>query len=57
MKDQNLLPSDIQMIYNKLIQFQRKSRELMIDGDYRSAMPGMLQIMQLASVAKANKEH
>ncbi len=57
MKDQNLLPSDIQMIYNKLIQFQRKSRDLTIDGDYRSVMPGMLQIMQLTSIAKANKQH
>lgn len=56
MKSQNLLPSDIQMIYNRLIQFQRQSRDLMIDGDYRSAMPGMLQIMQLASVARANKD-
>lgn len=57
MKSQNLLPSDIQMIYNRLLQFQKKSREYTIGGDYSSVMPGLLQITQLTSVAKANKEH
>lgn len=57
MKNQDLLPSDIQMIYNRLIQFHRKAREIMIDGDYSAAMPGMLQIMQLASVARSNKSN
>ena len=28
MKDQNLLPSDIEMIYNRLIAFQRRSQNL-----------------------------
>lgn len=56
MKDQNLLPNDIKVIYNRLLQFQRKSRELTATGDYRSVMPGMLQIMQLANVAKTNKD-
>ena len=58
MKDQNLLPSDINLIYKKLIQFQRKSQSLSELGNssYRSVMPGMLQIMNLVSQAKSNKE-
>lgn len=58
MKDQKLLPSDISVIYKKLIQFQRKSQYLSELGDssYRSVMPGMLQLMNLVSQAKANKE-
>jgi len=57
MKDQNLLPSDINIIYKKLIQFQRKSQRLSELGDssYRSVMPGMLQLMNLVNQAKANK--
>ena len=56
MKDQNLLPSDIAQIYNKFIAFQRKSQSLVgMGGSYRSAMPGMLQIMNLVSQAKYNK--
>ena len=62
MKDQNLLPSEIQTIYNKLIQFQRKSQRLSyLPGfggadSYRSVMPGMLQIMNLVSQAKYSKQ-
>ena len=59
MKDQNLLPSDIQAIYNQLIAFQRKAQHLTALGGsagYRAVMPGMLQIMQMVSVAKNNKE-
>lgn len=62
MKDQNLLPSDIQMIYNHLIRFQKKTQKLSAmpgfggTGSYRSVMPGMLQIMNLVSQAKYNKE-
>lgn len=61
MKDQSLIPSDIQMIFNKLIQFQKKSQQLSsVPGfggtnSYRSVMPGMLQIMSLVSQAKYNK--
>lgn len=61
MKDQNLLPSDINMIFNKLIQFQRRTQKLSNiagfegTGSYRSVMPGMLQIMNLVSQAKYNK--
>lgn len=62
MKDQNLLPSDIQIIYNRLIQFQRRSQKLSsVPGfggtdAYRSVVPGMLQIMNLMSQAKYNKQ-
>lgn len=61
MKDQSLLPSDIQMIYNQLIRFQKKTQKLSAmpgfggTGSYRSVMPGMLQIMNLVSQAKYNK--
>ena len=61
MKDQNLIPSDIEMIYNRLIAFQRRSQNLSkmsgLGGTstYRSVMPGMLQIMNLVSKAKYNK--
>ena len=59
MKDQNLLPSEIQMIYNKLIQFQKSSQRLSAlpggTNSYRSVMPGMLKIMNLVSQAKYNK--
>ena len=62
MKDQELLPSDIQIIYNRLIQFQRKSQKLSSmpgfggTDSYRSVVPGMLQIMNLMSQAKYNKQ-
>lgn len=59
MKDQNLLPSDIQVIYNRLIGFQRRSQSLSSVGGgsdtYRAVMPGMLQILSLVNTAKANK--
>jgi hypothetical protein len=63
MKDQNLLPSDIQAIYNKLVVFQKKTQKLSEmegfggTGSYRSVMPGMLQIMNLTNQAKNNKEY
>lgn len=59
MKDQNLLPSDIQQIYNRLIRFQKQTQSLSgLEGTdaYRSAMPGMLQILGMVNVAKTNKE-
>ena len=61
MKDQNLLPSDIQMIYDRLISFQRSTQRLTAQniggtGSYRSVMPGMLQIMNLVSQAKYSKQ-
>ena len=59
MKDQNLLPSDIQAISNAVIAFQRRTQHLSglgTDG-YRSAMPGMLQIMSMVSTAKHNREY
>lgn len=58
MKGQNLLSSDINMIYDRLIAFQRKTQSLSALGStngYRSVMPGMLQIMKLVENAKANK--
>lgn len=59
MKDQNLLPSDIQMIYNRLTAFQKQTQHLSALGGtsaYRSVMPGMLQIMQMVDIARNNKE-
>lgn len=58
MKGQDLLSSDINMIYDRLIAFQRKTQNLSSLGgsnSYRSVMPGMLQIMKLVENAKANK--
>lgn len=57
MKDQNLLPSDVNQIFTRLIAFQKKSQSLSTLGDdsYRSVMPGMLQIMQMVSNARYNK--
>ena len=57
MKDQNLLPSDVNQIFARLIAFQKKSQSLSALGDdsYRSVMPGMLQIMQMVSNARYNK--
>lgn len=59
MKDQNLLPSDIQMIYNRLIAFQKRTQHLSAFGAsaYRSVMPGMLQIQHMISLARNNKEN
>lgn len=61
MKDQNLLPSDIQAISTALINFQKQTQHLgnPITGgsnNYRSVMPGMLQIMNMVSVARHNRE-
>lgn len=59
MKEQNLLPSDIQQIYNRLIRYQQKTQSLSgFEGTdaYRSAIPGMLQIIGMVNEAKANKE-
>ena len=58
MKDQNLLPSDIQMIYDRMLDFQRRTLHLSSLGGtsaYRTVMPGMLQLQQLVSLAKTNK--
>lgn len=56
MKDKDLLPSDINQIFKKLTAFQKKTQSLTgMGGSYRSAMPGMLQILGLVSQAKANK--
>lgn len=57
MKDQNLLPSDVRQIYDKLIKFQKQTQHLTALGDdsYRAAMPGMLQILGLVNEAKYNK--
>ena len=58
MKGQDLLSSDINMIYDRLIAFQRKTQSLSALGsssNYRSVMPGMLQIMKLVENAKSNK--
>jgi hypothetical protein len=58
MKGQDLLSSDIDLIYDRLISFQRKTQRLSALGTsngYRSVMPGMLQIMKLVENAKANK--
>jgi len=59
MKDQNLLPSDIQAIFNSLTAFQKKTQHLSGLGGtstYRSVMPGMLQIQRMVSLARANKD-
>lgn len=62
MKGQNLLPSDIEVIYDRLIRFQKSTQNLSDplglgtgSSDYRSVMPGMLQIMRLVETAKNNK--
>ena len=47
MKGQDLLSSDINLIYDRLISFQRKTQSLSSLGgstSYRSVMPGMLQL-------------
>lgn len=59
LKDANLLPSDIAIITNALMSFQRRTQRLSsmgISGGYRSVMPGMLQIMNQVAIGKHNKE-
>ena len=56
MKDANLLPSDIQMIYNRLLAFQKRTQHLPPGMGYSTVMPGLLQIQQMVDVAKANKD-
>lgn len=62
MKDSNLLPSDIRDISTALIGFQRSTQHLSDTagfggtGAYRSVQPQMLQIMQMVSTAKFNKD-
>ena len=61
MKDKDLLPSDIEAISSALIGFQRRTQHLgnpALGGssDYRSVMPGMLQIMQMVSTARFNRQ-
>ena len=58
MKGENLLSNDVNLIYDKLISFQRRTQNLSSLGGtdgYRSVMPGMLQIMKLVENAKINK--
>ena len=60
MKDQDLLPSDIEAISQALIRFQKRTQHLTNpalggSNNYRSVMPGMLQIMKMVSTAKFNK--
>ena len=57
MKDQNLLPNDVNQIFSRLIAFQKRTQNLSALGEdsYRSVMPGMLQIMQMVSNARYNK--
>ena len=57
MKDKDLLPSDIQAIFNSLTAFQRSTQHLSAAGtdSYRSVMPGMLRIMEQVSIARFNK--
>ena len=55
MKGQDLLASDMSLIYDKLISFQKRTQNLSALGNgYRSVMPGMLQIMKLVETAKSN---
>lgn len=57
LKDANLLPSDIAIITNSLMSFQRRTQRLSsYGGSYRSVMPGMLQIMNQVGIAKHNRE-
>ena len=58
MKGENLLSNDVNLIYDRLITFQRRTQNLSAlggDNNYRSVMPGMLQIMKLVENAKINK--
>ena len=61
MKDKDLLPSDIEAISSALIGFQKRTQHIgnpALGGssDYRSVMPGMLQIMQMVSTARFNRQ-
>ena len=51
MKNENLLPSDIETISRQIINFQRKASQFAAVGDYSSVMPGMYQIQ--AQIQKA----
>ena len=58
MKGENLLSNDVNLIYDRLIAFQRRTQNLSAlggDNNYHSVMPGMLQIMKLVENAKINK--
>lgn len=61
MKGADLLPSDVQEIYNALISFQRSTQHLSDYGGgtsaYRTVMPKMLRIMNMIDVAKHNKDY
>lgn len=56
MKESNLLPSDIQMIYNRLISFQKRIQNIPPGMGYSTIMPGLLQLQQLVAIAKDNKK-
>lgn len=51
MKNENLLPSDIETISRQIINFQRRASQFAAVGDYSSVMPGMYQIQ--AQIQKA----
>ena len=59
MKDKNLLPSDIQVISNALIAYQRSTQHLgnsrLGSSNYRMVMPGMLKILNMVETAKFNR--
>lgn len=59
MKNENLLPSDIENISKQIITFQRKASQYAAIGDYSSVMPGMYQIqaqIQKAQFAKKQSD-
>lgn len=59
MKNENLLPSDIENISKQIIAFQRKASQYAAIGDYSSVMPGMYQIqaqIQKAQFAKKQSD-
>lgn len=59
MKNENLLPSDIENISRQIISFQRRASQFVAVGDYSSVMPGMYQIqaqIQKAQFAKKQSD-
>ena len=59
MKNENLLPSDIENISKQIITFQRKASQYAAIGDYSSVMPGMYRIqaqIQKAQFAKKQSD-
>lgn len=56
MKSEDLLPSDINFITKRIVNFQKRASNLSATGDYSSAMPGMLQIIGAVKKAKYFKD-